>query len=127
MDMIPHNEMAYQNFFPVRLAFCCFKQAELGGITTLVDNRKVSKYMPDKLKEKLLKHGQFVYNTYQNKDAVDSGEEEKWYNKWQDSYKVNDKQSLIAFLEREKINYEFYRNDWVRTWIHTPAIHYHEG
>ena len=25
MDLVPHNEMSYQNFFPERLAFCCFQ------------------------------------------------------------------------------------------------------
>lgn len=87
----------------------------------------MTKYMPDNLKEKLLKEGQLVYNTYQNRDLVDSGEEEKWYNKWQDSYRVDTKEEVIEILEREKIDYEFYRKDWLRTRIRTPAIHYHEG
>ena len=57
MDILIHNEMSYHNYFPQRIAFCCFTQAQVGGITTLVDNRKVSKYMPQKLLDKLINLG----------------------------------------------------------------------
>lgn len=64
IDITPHNEMSYHNYFPSRIAFCGFKQARVGGITPLVDNRKVSKYMPDNLKEKMLNLGQFMHSVY---------------------------------------------------------------
>lgn len=30
-------------------------------------------------------------------------------------------------MEKENIDYEFFRNDWLRTSVTTPAIHYDEG
>lgn len=106
MDLTPHVEVASHNFFPGRVAFCCFKQAEVGGITTLADNRKISKYTPDNLKEKLMTHGQYLHTIYQNKNAYEQGkEEEKWYNNWQDSFRVKTKEEAIEFLEKEKFGY----------------------
>lgn len=38
-----HNEMCYHNTIPSRIVFCCFKNGESGGITTLLDSVKMSR------------------------------------------------------------------------------------
>ena len=66
IDILPHNEMAYKNAFPERIAFCCFTQSEFPGITMLYDNRKISKFMPSHLKKKLTTLGFRINNVIQN-------------------------------------------------------------
>jgi len=39
------------------IVFCCFKKGESGGITTLCDNVKMSRFMPESITNKLKKHG----------------------------------------------------------------------
>ena len=44
-----HNELCYHNKFPGVITFCCLQPSESGGITTLCDNVKMSRYMPSEI------------------------------------------------------------------------------
>ncbi len=52
-----HNELVYHSTFPSRIVFSCFDVAQNGGITTLMDNVKMSRAMPNHINDKLKRLG----------------------------------------------------------------------
>lgn len=128
MDIVLHNEMSYQDYFPERIAFCGVNPSKLGGVTTLGDNTRISKYMPAHLKEKILKLGFMVTHSLQNLDALKSGKEPRWYNTWQDAYLVDNKESLLKILEKEGYkDIRFGENDRLYIKKKMRSEHYQDG
>ena len=93
MDIVLHNELVYQDEFPARIAFCGFERSPVGGVTALADNRRISKYMPPRLAEKLERLGFLAVHNYQNLEAQKAGEP-WWYNTWQEAYLVETKAEI---------------------------------
>ena len=77
-----HNEMSYLNNIPTRICFCCFWNAPEGGITTLMDNVKMSMNLPQYIKDKVQRYGVNYVLNMQNLEAYKDGREEKWYSTW---------------------------------------------
>ena len=127
MDIVLHSEMAYQDYFPSRIAFCGIKPSKIGGVTPLADNRRISKYMPAHLKEKLMRLGFMVTHSLQNLEAQKSGKERRWYNTWQEAYIVDNKESLLKILEKEGYkDIRFGENDRLYIRKKMRSEHYHQ-
>jgi len=75
-----HNEKTYHNTFPSKIVFCCFNKGESGGITTLLDNVKMSRAMPAHITDKFKKVGVKYILNMQNAEAFKDGREPLWYN-----------------------------------------------
>ena len=128
IDIPLHNELSYQDRFPERLVFCCLVPAKRGGMTLLGDNRKISKFMGDKLKRKFIEKGLLARHVYQNRDALRAGLETRWYNTWQDAYRVKTREEMERILEEEGYSWEFRGpNDRLYAEKHHAVPHYHEG
>jgi alpha-ketoglutarate-dependent taurine dioxygenase len=52
-----HQEMAYMNTYPPRIAFFCVKPAETGGETIIGPMREVTERLSTSIRERLEKHG----------------------------------------------------------------------
>jgi alpha-ketoglutarate-dependent taurine dioxygenase len=52
-----HSEMAYMRDFPPRIAFFARQVAARGGETIIADFRRLSQLIPERLREKLQRHG----------------------------------------------------------------------
>ena len=95
-----HNELCYHNEYPSRVVFSCFTVAEHGGITTLCDNVKMSRNMPNHINDKLKELGVMYILNMQNEEALKDGREPLWYNTWQRSYGVKTKMEMEKILDK---------------------------
>ena len=110
-----HNEMSYNNVVPSRICFCCFLVCQNGGITLLMDNVKMTKNLPQYIKDKCQRYGVHQQMTMQNLEAYKAGLEPKWYNTWQDQFKVDTKEQMEEILKKmPDVEYEWLENDRLR-------------
>ena len=62
-----HNENAYQRIWPLALAFCCLRPADVGGETPIADMRRVTRALPGQLLEKFARLGVRYTRVYRDK------------------------------------------------------------
>jgi hypothetical protein len=90
MSLPLHNEMSYSSKFPSQMCFFCEIAPKHRGETTIADNRKISKEIPENILEKFIKKGVMYNRYYYNKKPIfDYGIKNTWVNTFNSSNKAD--------------------------------------
>ena len=100
-----HNENAYQQQWPLKIAFCCLASAAAGGETPLADVRKVSNAIGTSLLEEFQVRGVKYSRTYQSGADIP----------WQVVFQTTEKVRVEEFCRVNGISYEWIDDEVLRT------------
>jgi hypothetical protein len=117
-----HNEMSYTDEWPGRFMLGCIEPPKEGtGITTICDNRLITKELPNKLYEKALNKGIKYYRNFTNKHV----DNKIVYNHWQDSFLTEDMKEVEKDCISKNINFKWNNDNSLKLEYNKPAFIYH--
>ena len=100
-----HCEMAYQRDWPMKIAFFCLQPPQQGGETPIADNRKVSKQIPEPIRERFVNNGVMYIRNYGY--SVDLN--------WQDAFQTTNPADVERYCLEADIDFEWQNNGQLRT------------
>lgn len=107
-----HQEMAYTNNPPDRIAFFCQEAAGYGGDSTLGDMPRITLQIDDAIKQKFIKHGIQLRRTLPS--AHDLSKKPGVKKPWNEVFATDDKKEV------ERIVYE---KGWRCNWLNEDSLH----
>ena len=105
-----HNENAYSNRWPMRIAFCCVKAAETGGATPIADSRAVYKDIPEDIREEFERRQLLYVRNYSDIDLP-----------WTEVFQTEDKAQVSKYCEENDVELEWLEDGKLRTKQRTKA------
>jgi alpha-ketoglutarate-dependent taurine dioxygenase len=117
LDLALHNEMAYLDRWPARLAFCCVTPAADGGETPIADCRRVLDALEPRLLDKLRRTKvRYVRNLHGGRGTGLS---------WQASFRTEDRAAVEARCREDGVAWEWTDGGDLRTTIARDALAVH--
>ncbi|MDB9527415.1 TauD/TfdA family dioxygenase [Oscillatoria sp. CS-180] len=110
-----HNEMAYTNCWPLKIAFCCLQPAAQGGATPIADSRAVLASIPQAVQARFQQRQVMYVRNYG--DGVDLS--------WQTVFQTESRAQVETYCRAAGIAYEWKTGDRLRTRQVCPAIATH--
>ena len=110
-----HNEMAYSNSWPLKIAFYCIQPATQGGLTPIANSRKVFQQINSTIREKFQNKKILYIRNYGN--GLDLP--------WQNVFQTNDKSQVEKFCDRADIKLEWIGENCLRTYQICQAVAAH--
>ena len=110
-----HNESSHMHRWPTRQFFYCNLPAASGGMTPVVDCRRLYRALdPDLAQEFESKKLKYVRNFIKGVDVS-----------WQDFFKTEDRKEVEAYCDRHNIVYQWKGDDDLATYQIAPAVATH--
>jgi alpha-ketoglutarate-dependent taurine dioxygenase len=117
LELAVHNEMAYLDRWPARLAFCCMIPAAEGGETPIADCRKIPPTLAPKLLDKLEeKKVVYIRNLHGGRGTGLS---------WQASFGTEDRATVEERCREDGVTWEWSGEGDLRTTIVRDALSVH--
>ena len=117
LDLALHNEMAYLDRWPARLAFCCMTPAAEGGETPIADCRRILDALEPPLLDKLRRRKvRYVRNVHGGKGTGLS---------WQASFRTENRATVEARCREDGVAWEWGDAGDLRTTIVRDALAVH--
>lgn len=99
-----HNENAYSNRWPMRIAFCCIKNAQTGGETPICDSTAIYQSIPREIREEFeAKKLRYVRN-YSEIDLH-----------WHEVFQTKSKDDVATYCQANGIEFEWLDEEHLRT------------
>jgi len=99
-----HNENAYSNKWPMRIAFCCVKNAEQGGETPICDSSLVYNSIPVEIRQEFEAKGLRYVRNYGEIDLH-----------WSEVFQTQSKDDIATYCNDNGIAFEWLDKDHLRT------------
>ncbi|WP_196137576.1 TauD/TfdA family dioxygenase [Aliikangiella sp. G2MR2-5] len=112
--IVQHNEQAYTNIWPMRIAFFCLLPAEQGGETPIADSRVIYQEIPSEIREEFDKKGVQYVRNFSDIDLP-----------WTEVFCTEDKKVVEQYCERNGIDYQWIGENDLRTKQVLPATAMH--
>jgi alpha-ketoglutarate-dependent taurine dioxygenase len=110
-----HNENAYANRWPLRIAFACVEPSPSGGETPTADSRRVYARIPESVRERFAAHGvMYVRNYHRSIDLP-----------WQEVFQTSERSEVEALCHDMNIAAEWQPDGGLRTTQVCQAIARH--
>lgn len=111
-EVIPlHNENAYANRWPTKIAFYCVKASEEGGSTPIANSHEIYKEIPEEIRSEF-EHKKLRYvRNYGNVDLP-----------WTEVFQTENKEDVNAYCRANSIEYTWIDNSTLRTVQVNPAV-----
>ncbi|HAA29710.1 MAG TPA: taurine catabolism dioxygenase TauD [Cyanobacteria bacterium UBA8553] len=100
-----HNEMAYTQNWPMKIAFYCVHPAQQGGATPIADSRRVFERIDPNIRDYFLQKKVMYVRNYGN--GLDLS--------WQTVFQTNNPLDVEEYCRKAKIEYEWKDNNRLRT------------
>jgi len=100
-----HNESSHMHRWPMKIWFYCVTAAREGGETPIVDCRKIYQLLDPLIRERFERKQLMYVRNYT--DGLDVG--------WQSFFQTTDKSVVEAFCRRAGIDFEWKKNNGLRT------------
>lgn len=110
-----HNEFSYSLTWPMKIAFCCIKNAEQGGETPIADSAETYRRLDPALREPFERKGLMYVRNYGG--GVDLS--------WQDAFQTTDKAVVEEYCRQAPMEAEWRDGDRLRTRSVRPAVARH--
>lgn len=107
-----HNENSFNALWPLVIAFCCIRPADVGGDTPVADSREVLKALPPALADAFRRRGVTYTRTY----GFGLGRS------WQEVFRTDSRAVLEARLQAEGYRWEWRGEDALITHQARPAV-----
>jgi alpha-ketoglutarate-dependent taurine dioxygenase len=99
-----HNENAYSNRWPMRIAFYCVKSAKEGGATPISDSRVIYQSIPKEIREEFEQRKLLYVRNYTDIDLH-----------WNEVFQTKDKDAVAQFCRLNNVEFEWFDDDKLRT------------
>lgn len=109
-----HNENAYSNRWPLKIAFYCVKSSDEGGATPIADSRVIYSEIPEEIKTEFERKKLMYVRNYSEIDLP-----------WTDVFQTEDQTVVNAYCELNHIDYEWSDGNKLRTRQINPAMAVH--
>ena len=109
-----HNENAYSNKWPLRIAFYCMSPSKTGGETPIADSRVIYKSLPIDIREEFENRGLRYVRNYSDVDVP-----------WPQVFGTHDSKEVEEYCTSNSIDIEWLHNNQLRTTQITPATRRH--
>jgi alpha-ketoglutarate-dependent taurine dioxygenase len=121
LNLQQHNEMSYSDSWPsIFMLGCISPPLENEGITTIANNRKVTKLLPNNMRNKFMEVGINYIRNFTDARNVDH--QSIGYNHWQASFITNSREEVEKQCMGHALKYKWH-NDGTLTTIYTrPAF-----
>ena len=100
-----HNEMAYTSSWPLKIWFCCLREAESGGETPIADSRRVYERIDAEVRRVFSERGVMYVRNYG--DGLDLS--------WEDVFQTADREVVEAYCRAAGIEWEWKPGNRLRT------------
>ncbi|NJL38962.1 MAG: TauD/TfdA family dioxygenase [Leptolyngbyaceae cyanobacterium SM1_4_3] len=100
-----HNEMAYANQYPAKIAFYCVQPAEQGGETPIADSRRVFTGIDPTIRARFQQQGVLYVRNYGG--GLDLP--------WQNVFQTEQRSVVEDYCRRANINFEWWGQDQFQT------------
>jgi amino acid adenylation domain-containing protein len=107
-----HNESSHMHRWPMLIWFYCVKPAEHGGESPIVDCRKLYRSLDPVIREEFEGKGLMYVRNFT--DGLDVS--------WQDFFHTSDKSQVEAYCRRAGIDFEWKKDNGLRTRQLCPAV-----
>jgi alpha-ketoglutarate-dependent taurine dioxygenase len=114
-----HNENSFNHNWPMKIMFYCAQPAQVGGETPIVDSRKVFQRIHPHIREQFMQKGIIYVRNYSEELGLS----------WQKVFSTTDKAEVEAQCRAANIEFEWKKNDGLKTRQLRPAVvkHVHTG
>lgn len=109
--ILQHNENAYSNKWPMRIAFNCVKNAEEGGQTPICDSRVIYRQIPAEIRAEFSARKLLYVRNYNNIDLH-----------WTEVFQTQDKAEVEQYCRQNRIEFAWLAQDHLKTWQRNPAV-----
>ncbi|MEO6238547.1 MAG: amino acid adenylation domain-containing protein [Vicinamibacterales bacterium] len=107
-----HNEGSHQHRWPMRISFYCVKASQQGGESPVVDCRRMYEALDPAIRERFESKGViYVRNFTEGLDVS-----------WQQFFHTSDRAAVEEYCRNGSFEYEWTRNNGLRTRLHCPAV-----
>jgi alpha-ketoglutarate-dependent taurine dioxygenase len=110
-----HNEQSYTLDWPLRIVFCCEREATRGGRTPLADSRRVLARLSPGTVERFRERGVRYVRNYLPGISLT----------WQEAFQTDRREEAEAYCADQGISWTWVEGDQLRTWQTRPALHRH--
>jgi alpha-ketoglutarate-dependent taurine dioxygenase len=107
-----HNENSFNEEWPMRIAFCCFRPAEKGGETPIVDSCLVYRSIDSEIRAKFIERGIAYIRQFGSGVGLD----------WRTIFRTSDRQAAAQYCDSHRIVAEWSGTELVRTIAIRPAV-----
>ncbi|CAH1233717.1 Hypp813 [Branchiostoma lanceolatum] len=124
INLEPHNEMAYTNYYPEKIIFYCEQPAGpgQGGETVMVDVREVFRKLDSAVVGKFRKLG-IRYCRY----MPERGDFFHGYNSWKDTFRTDSRDDVERYLTSRGMTWQWGEDGSVSWWYNLPAMTLYKG
>ncbi|MEO1350731.1 MAG: amino acid adenylation domain-containing protein [Cyanobacteria bacterium J06635_15] len=110
-----HNESSHLQQWPMKIWFCCLQPAQQGGVTPIVDCRRVYQALSPEVRDRLAqKQLMYVRNYIKGLDV-----------NWQDFFHTTDRSVVERRCQAAAVDWEWLADDGLQTRQVRPAIARH--
>lgn len=102
--ILQHNENAYSNKWPMKIAFYCVKPAESGGNTPIADSRVIYQEVPSEIRSEFEAKKLLYVRNYADIDLP-----------WSEVFQTTDKAQVESYCRANNIEFEWLENNRLRT------------
>jgi alpha-ketoglutarate-dependent taurine dioxygenase len=114
-QVIPqHNENAYANRWPMRIAFWCMLPSPVGGETPIADSRIIYENIPLDIRSEFERKGVRYVRNYSNVDLP-----------WTEVFQTTSRAEVERYCRDNDLDYEWYGEDCLRTSQVNDAVQIH--
>jgi alpha-ketoglutarate-dependent taurine dioxygenase len=99
-----HNENAYSNTWPMKIAFYCAKASQTGGATPIADSRKVYQAIPEAIRDEFAQKKLMYVRNYGEVDLP-----------WTEVFQTTERQQVEQFCTDNRIEFEWVGSNNLRT------------
>lgn len=114
-EIFPHNEHSYSKTFPMKLFFCCQTPAAGGGMTPLMDTRRVYKKIPEDIRSEFERKGWMFVRNFNTGFGLP----------WQTVFQTTEHAVVEEYCRSANIEWEWLDGDQLRTRQVRPATVQH--
>jgi alpha-ketoglutarate-dependent taurine dioxygenase len=114
-EIFPHNEHSYSKRFPMKLFFSCQIPAASGGMTPLIDTRRVCKKIPDDVRSEFERKGWMFVRNFNTGFGLS----------WQTVFQTTDRAVVEEYCRSANIQWEWLGEDRLRTSQVRPSMIQH--
>ena len=112
-----HTEQSYNYTFPLRIAFFCVTEPGKGGETPIADTRRVLKRIRPQTRARFEDKGYLYVRNFGGGAGLS----------WQEAFQTEDPQEVERHCRANLIDFEWVKEDWLRTRQLRPVIANHPG
>jgi hypothetical protein len=102
--IVQHNEQAYTNVWPMRIAFFCMRPAVSGGQTPIADSRDIYRYLPEAIKKEFIERKLMYVRNFSELDLP-----------WSEVFRTSDKVEVEKYCYENGIQHQWLGTKHLRT------------